>query len=531
MHGGLKSFMFLFDLIGKSPQLLIFSNYRNKSILSSFFSLVIILVSVAFSIFSILEYLKYKNPNITYSKDNDGETNRNIFKKDFLLMFSLIDTTSLKSLNNSIGYYVAEYIVIYNNGTRIYTPIDIETCEIGKNIDKKFQNFVNDKSNYGKKIEEFKCFSSKFDNISLFYDPNIGFSAINLYIIFQKNNTIFTPEKIQSLLITENNIINHFNRKDPINKGYMFQLTSSYSSIEYTKVNYNFQYLKYESDEGFIFQDSRILYGMSFSDITSYRNKQNNKDLTKNFEEIKDSMIGTIEFEINKSNFDNYKRSYQKLQSLLAEITSVINLLLEVGRQISNILGDKKMSLSIIEYLVDKNTLNTKNRKNKIMLIKNKNNESSIRKVESEIFDNTNDLNNSTKNNEVKLNQNNNKIAKNINIDKKDGKNTTLKEINFLHILKSFLCFKDKKSQFINFCYNIIIQDISIERMLERFYNIEKINYYLSNKDKEKLKCIKNKKFLEIDKKIDEINCEITKEEKSENKNLIPNLNFNKENK
>ena len=210
--------------------------------------------------------------------------------------------------------------------------------------------------------------------------------------------------------------------------------------IENTKVNYNFQYLKYESDEGFIFQDSRILYGMSFSDITSYRNKQNNKDLTKNFEEIKDSMIGTIEFEINKSNFDNYKRSYQKLQSLLAEITSVINLLFEVGRQISNIIGDKKLSLSIIEYLVDRNTLHTKNKRNKIMLIKNKNNDSSIRKVESEIFDNTNDLNNSTKNNEVKLKQNNN-ISKNININKKDKKNKTLKKINFLHIFKKFFMF------------------------------------------------------------------------------------------
>jgi len=53
-------------------------------------------------------------------------------------------------------------------------------------------------------------------------------------------------------------------------------------------------------------------------------------------------MIGTIEFGINKSNFDNYKRSYQRLQSLLAEIISVINLLFEVGRQISNILGGKK---------------------------------------------------------------------------------------------------------------------------------------------------------------------------------------------
>ena len=377
MIGSLKSFLYLIDLIGKSPQLLIFNNYRNISILSSLISLIIILISIAFTIYSILEYLKYINPNITYSKDNDGETNRNIYKRDFLFMFQLIDTTSYETLDNSIGYYVAEYIIVYNNGTNIYTPLDIETCEIGKNMDKKYQNFVNDKSTYGRKIEEFKCISSKFENISLFYDPNVGFSAINLYIIFQ-NNTNYTPEKIQSLLIAENNI--H----------------------------------------------------------------------------------------------------------------------------------------------IKKNT-------NKIMLIKNKRNEPSIGKVKSEIFDNSNNLDNTTKSNKIKLSENNNKISENNHIDKKNDKNKILKEINFYHILKSFLCFKDKKSQFINFCYNIITKDMSIERILERFYNLEKINYYLSNEEKRKLKHIKNKKFLEIDKKIDEINDEIAKEEKSENKNLIPNLNFNKE--
>jgi len=526
MIESLKSFLFLFDLIGKSPQLLIFNNYRNKSIVSSFISLIIILISIAFSIYAILEYLKYINPNITFSKDNDGETNRNIYKRDILLMFQLIDTTTFQKIDNSIGYYVAEYIRVYNNGTHLYTPLDIETCEIGKNIDKNYQNFVNDKSNFGRKIDEFKCISSNFENISLFYVPQVGFSVINLYIIFH-NNTNYNPEKIQSLLITENNIINHFNRTDPINKGYMFQLTSAYSSMEYTKVNFNFQYLKYESDEGFFFQSSRILYGMPFSDITSYRNKQNINDLTKNFEEIRNSMIGTIEFGINKSNFDNYKRSYQKLQSLLAEITSVVNLLLEIGRQISNILGGKKMSLSIIEYLVNKDTLHIKKNTNKIILIKNKDNESSI-KVKSEIFDNSNNLDNTTKNNKIKLCENNNKISDYNKNDKTNDKNKILKKIYFQHIIKSFLCFKDKKSQFINFCYNIISKDMSIERILERFYNIEKINYYLSNEEKRKIKRIKNKKFLEIDKKIDEINGEIIKEEKSENKNLIPNLNFNK---
>lgn len=524
MSESLISFIHLFDLIGKSPQLLIFNNYRNKSILSSFISLIIIITSIAFSIYAILDYFKYKNPNITFSRDNDGETNRNIFKRDFLLMFQLIDTTILKTLDSSIGYYVAEYIIVYNNGTNIYTPLDIETCEIGKNIDKKYQNFVNDKANYGRKVDEFKCISSNFENISLFYDPKVGFSAINLYIVFQ-NNTIYNPEKIQSLLITENNIINHFNRKEPINKGFLFQLTSAYSSLEYTKVNFNFQFLKYESDEGFIFQDSRILYGMSFSDITSYRNKQNKEDITKNFEGIKDSMIGTIEIGINKSNFDNYKRNYQKVQSLLAEISSVISLLFEIGKQLSNFIGSKKMSLNIIEYLVNKDNLYTKHYTNKIILIKNNNNESSKRKSKPEILDNSNNLDLTIKNHESKLSGNNIKISKNNKINVKNEKNQFFKNIMFLHLLKSFLCFKDKKSQFINYCHNIINQDMSIERILERLYNIEKINYYLTNEEKRKLKRIKNKKFIEIEKKINEINDETSKEEKSENKNLISKLN------
>jgi len=379
----LGSFMYSFDFIGKNPHLFIFSNHRYKSILSFLLSVIIILLSIIFSILAILEYFKFKDPHITYSKYNDEETNRNLVKKDFLLMFQLIDSISLKSLDNSIGYYVAELIEFYYNGTKVNTPLDIEACEIGKNIDKKYQDYVNEKSTFGKKVDEFYCISSNFENISLFYDPKVGYSSINLYIIFQKNSN-YTPEKIKSLILTENDIINHFNRKEPINNGYIFQLSSTFNSKELTRINYIFQYLKYESDDGFIFQKSRTLYGISFSDMISYGSKENTNDLTTNFEDIKDSMIGVIELEINKSSFDNYKRSYQKLQSLLAEITSVINLFFQIGNHISFFLGDKKMGLSIIEYLSSKNTLNLK--KNKITIIKNKKYECSERKVIPELL-------------------------------------------------------------------------------------------------------------------------------------------------
>ena len=520
MVESITSLLNLFNLIGKNPHLFIFSKYRNKSILSSFISIIIILCSIAFSIYSILDYLKFKNPNITFSKGNDEETNRNFLKKDFLLMFQLIDTTSLKVLNNSIGYYLGEYIIYYNNGTNIYTRLDIETCEIGKNIDKKYENFVNDKSNYGRKIGDFYCINSNFENISLFYDPKVGFSTITLYIIFQ-NNTIYTPEKIQSLITTENNIINNFDRNNPINNGYMFQITSAYSSMEHTRVNYNYQYLKYESDEGFLFPNSRTLYGMSFSDITSYRNKQDTNNVTQRFGDIKNPIIGTIEFAINKSTFDSYKRNYQRLQSLLAEIMSVISLLFEIGRQISNFLGDKKMSLNIIEYLINKNAFQSKKNRRKIIVIKDKGKESSsIRKISSEILNKSNNLDNSVKNNEIKLNpNNNNKILKSSKINDIDEKNKILKDINYFHIIKSFLCFNDKNSQFIIFCNNIIKQDMSIERILERFYKMENIHHYFSNEEKGKLIHIKSKRILEIDKKLDDFFDEIKQKRSLEIKN------------
>ena len=64
--------------------------------------------------------------------------------------------------------------------------------------------------------------------------------------------------------------------------------------------------------------------------------------------------IGAIEFSLNKSNYDNYKRTYQRLQSLLAEIMSVISLLFEISRQLSAFLCQKGMSKDIIETLINR---------------------------------------------------------------------------------------------------------------------------------------------------------------------------------
>ena len=94
--------------------------------------------------------------------------------------------------------------------------------------------------------------------------------------------------------------------------------------------------------------------GSSFSDITFFTTIDDNYILNKN----NNSQMAILTFSINKSNYDNYKRSYPIFQSLWADVMSVVSLLFEIGRQISLILCDKKMSKDIIKNFFNKNNSN-----------------------------------------------------------------------------------------------------------------------------------------------------------------------------
>ena len=127
--------------------------------------------------------------------------------------------------------------------------------------------------------------------------------------------------------MTENDLIEHKNKKDPIGQHFDHYYTAIYNTYEYTKINYNFQFIKYESDEGNFYKNSKVYYGMSFSDMSFISRVQDN------FEEyIKSNKIriGQISLNINKANFDNYQRTYPRIQSLLADVMSVISLLLDI---------------------------------------------------------------------------------------------------------------------------------------------------------------------------------------------------------
>ena len=518
--------LYNFDLIGPNPQLYIFNNNRYKTFFSFIISLIIILFSVFFTILSLIQYFKFESPIISYAKGNDKNNKREFLLKDTFLMFQLIDSTSINHIDESIAYFESSYTTIFDNGKVENGNLIIEKCELGRNIDIKFKEFIVGKSNFGKPIEEFYCFSPNNRNLSLFYYPDVGYNVIDLQVVF-KNNTYYKPEKIQSLIVSENNLIDHNNKSNPLSNSFEYHPTPSFSSSQFTTINYNFQFIKYESDDGYLFKDSRNFIGISFSDMTFLNSYNENYNIEKHLKENNRANIGTIEFSLNRSNYDNYKRSYQRLQSLLAEIMSVISLIFEIGRQISAFFCEKSMSKDIIETLINRDKQHLLRvqsyRINKLCKTTENNNTTSIEKKNAQ-YESVDMINNKLETSEridkAKLNTSKNDITykydkiKQIRINKEHINN-----VNYFHILKSYFCFKDKKTEMINLCNDIITEDMCVERILERFYNLEKLSNHFTDSKLEKLSMNKNKRIKGTKKLINNININDIKNENLPNSN------------
>ena len=355
MLNKILNFLYNFDIIGPTPKLFIFNKERYQSIFSLVLSLIIVLVSIVFILYSLINYIQHDRPTVVYSKSNDPNEQRKIYLKDSLLMFQFVDMITLKKLNESIVYFEATYETIFDDATSDYKKLIVKNCNLGENLNSKYETFFREKYSIltydyeqkDKNFNDFYCVNSENNDISLFYYPNIGYSRIQLNIIIKDKN-LFSPENSSIMMIFENNLINHDDKKSPITEGIQHKFIQGFNYNEQTIIDVDFQYFKYETDDGLFFNNLNYLKGMSFFDMTYFKNNIDNSSSTNQNNLTK---IGTIILEFNKSNYDYYRRAYKKLQALLAEIMSIVSLLFQIGRLIMEFLNQKKMSVDIIRKL------------------------------------------------------------------------------------------------------------------------------------------------------------------------------------
>ena len=286
MLNKITNFIYNFDVLGPSPKLYIFNKERYQSIFSLIISILIILMSIIFILYSLIDYITNDKPTVVYSKSNDKNEQRKMKLKDMLLMFQIIDYKSMKKINDSITDFEAIFTEIYDNAQVKYSILNVKKCKPGENMNKNYERYLKEKIKElsqeqvqeDKQVEDFYCLSGENSELSLFYNPNIGYSYIDLNIILT-NQSLYVPEDLVLMIVYENNLINHDNKKTPISESISYDFIKVFNSKNYYNINFNFQYLKYETDDGFFFDSLKYLKGMSFLDMTYYINNQADYDL------------------------------------------------------------------------------------------------------------------------------------------------------------------------------------------------------------------------------------------------------------
>ena len=523
MNRKFKNFLYNFDLIGITPQLKIFNKNTYKTIFSSILSILIIIFSFSFFLYTLIIYFHFDNPIVIYSKDNDKSTNRTFLIKDTLLLLLLVEPTSSTfiPINKSEGFLESIYVTIDLSGNYIMMPLALDSCKLGINVDIKYKEFIDELGDNGLLLNDSFCISHEYGDLPLYYHPETGFSELHFYLTIN-NKTKIDPQKIQAIIISENDIIVHNNKSNPIIKNFARQITPNFKLDEYTTINYDMQYIKYESDNGLILRDSTILNAKSFSSMSYYRNIRNSDNYNSN----NNLRLGEIIIGINRTYFDNYSRTYTKLQALITEIYTIINLFFNIGKIIAKYLLEKKMSKDIIRVLLNKENNIDEINHSQIQKQQNKKINKLFKNIEKNKISSLELIKSNAKSEEkingfVNLEQHNKDNIKNkaINRNSVNESNKILKKINLINIIKSFFCCKDKKSVLINACHSFVIDNISIEKILKILYKLENVYYILLEKSKHKLKkyIYVNKRLREINKYIYEINKELKM--KTQNKN------------
>lgn len=461
-----ENIFYKLDLIAPYPKVKIFSNEKYKSKFSTILSIIIIIISILFSIDLIINFFEYDSPTIVYSKNNDKSIERNILIKDSLLLFGLFENNNFNLVDESIAYFEAKYAIEYNNISQDFQTesLKLEKCEFGKNIDIKYKNNSNNID-----LNNFYCISKKHENLPLFYNPDIGKSVIYLYI-YLKEGSNYTADDLFLNIINGNDIIDNNNKNNPISNSYFTSQYFIFSSSNFNIIYYYLQFIKYESDIGLFSPNKKYFNAKSFSHISM---------MESNFiPQLKKSQIGTVLISLSDNNFDYYKRVYPRIQSLIAEITSFINLLFTIGEFISNFLLNKMMSKSIVKYLLNDSKIFKM--KNEEIKLKNKNNIkiTELKELSEKEIDENIEIKSKTEKNTINTTTEDNNNINTVDAGLKNNKNSninnkSLNGLNYFHIIKSFLCCKDKKVKLINLCEDFINDNLSIELIIERFYEIE----------------------------------------------------------
>jgi len=371
----------LFDFLNVKPGLFLNKKEHYSSKLGIYIGLLTFITCFGFVIFFIDQYVKKDDRNVVFNEIVDF--NHELKLTDIPFIFKLTNSKGKSYFQNITTFNFQHWIFPHeSNGVPIVNDIPYEKCNVSKHlINSKYKNYF-----IGIDFESYYCLNLEDYDLTIngtFGDMKKGYSYINLYLNECRNS---------SPSIYNNTIIN-FNETQCADKSEILKeigdltlyLRIAYIDFQIDHADYNNPSKPYLKSDAILFtykSKSRVFYYFKdvfyYTDI-GYFEKNNIMQPFFTFDNyhitypqvkflIKEA-FGVFSILISDKGCE-YKKSFPKIQTLIANIGGIIKGLTLIMELILHYFSKKSLLIYYANFLIDNNDLkNEKN--NKIEKIEN----------------------------------------------------------------------------------------------------------------------------------------------------------------
>jgi hypothetical protein len=350
------NFLYAFDNSSFEPRVLINGKERYVTKVGGLMTIMGYIVCLVLAGYFVVQFFERKDLNVVYSRESDHiKTENTLFSEFFIYKFS--DYNSGEKIDPRVASLKATQWVWDNDN--LTDIVDLETMQCkGEMLKEEYKELF---KTYNLVYEEFTCFDNTKHNTTIIVDFAIGKNRyINIYLARCIDKTddgqpCYPEDEVNKRLADMNVYFDAYYLTQTYNHSLIDEPLVTkpfYSNVQFGidlfKTQYvTFKTIIYDSDSGLVLDGTKTHYGTVIDDTNSFTDFAG-----PNQKVHQPGAFGIVQYNGNGDNADRYKRSYPKLQQLLANIMGVVDSILLICGVVSNYLSYQMMIIDLSNIII-----------------------------------------------------------------------------------------------------------------------------------------------------------------------------------
>ncbi len=332
------------DFLGHKPCLYTYGKERYTTKFGLILSILTIITLVVISLILSVSFIQKKNLTIVSFDDNRPHIASAELSKE-PIFFRVSDLNTGKMVDQKI-LTVLPFLAEFKNGKYSETELETEQCKLNKHF--KDPDLVKNEN-----VENYLCLK---DDLSMLFDSKKGYKRyINIFVVKCGTYGKTKPSDCLDRKLIDEDVsmgyyfydafypittVDHYNKSNPTNKSFFtkkYKLVDGFLT-EMMNILVNDRYI---TDKGLVFEDLDINDGFTIKEDRVSRYPKGNLPF-----------LGVWQLMPTPNLIYTTKRSYEKIQNLMADLGGILKFIITVASFITNFVTEKIFYVDMSNFFI-----------------------------------------------------------------------------------------------------------------------------------------------------------------------------------